>query len=67
MSAREIQGQKAIALEMMVQQAAHANADVSASPLPGDAICSSKSRRIALLHRRQKTGSTNLQIHHCFR
>ena len=45
MSAREIQGQKAIALEMMVQQAAHANADVSASPLPGDTICSTKSRR----------------------
>ncbi len=45
MSAREIQDQKAIALEMMVQQAAHANADVSASPLPGDTICSIKSRR----------------------
>jgi DNA-binding LytR/AlgR family response regulator len=45
MSARKIQGQKAIALEMMVQQAAHANADVSATPLPGDTICSVKSRR----------------------
>ena len=45
MSARETQDQKAIALEMMVQQAAHANADVSASPLPGDTICSIKSRR----------------------
>ena len=45
MSAREIQDQKAIAREMFVQQAAHANADVSASPLRGDTICSSKSRR----------------------
>jgi hypothetical protein len=31
MSAREIQDQKSIAREMFVQQAAHANADVSAS------------------------------------
>jgi DNA-binding LytR/AlgR family response regulator len=45
MRAREIQDQKAIALEMIVQQAAHANADVSASPLPGDTICSIKARR----------------------
>ena len=45
MSAREIQDEKAIALEMMVQQPAHANADVSASPLLGDTICSIKSRR----------------------
>jgi len=45
MSAREIQDQKVMALEMMVQQAADANADVSASPLPGDTICSIKSRR----------------------
>jgi hypothetical protein len=45
MSAREIQDQKAIAREMFVQQAAHANADVSASPLPGATICSTKSRR----------------------
>lgn len=45
MSAREIQDQKPIAIEMMVQQAAHANADDSASLLPGDAICSIKSRR----------------------
>jgi len=40
MSAREIQDQKAIAREMFVQQAAHANADVSASPLRGATICS---------------------------
>ena len=45
MSTREIQDQKAIAREMFVEQAAHANADVSASPLRGDTICSSKSRR----------------------
>ena len=35
MSAREIQDQKAIAHEMVVQQSAHANAEVSASPLRG--------------------------------
>jgi DNA-binding LytR/AlgR family response regulator len=45
MSAREIQDQKTIAHEMFVQQAAHANADVSASPLRGATICSTKSRR----------------------
>jgi DNA-binding LytR/AlgR family response regulator len=45
MSAREIQDQKAIAREMFVQQAAHANADVPASPLRGATICSTKSRR----------------------
>jgi hypothetical protein len=44
MSAREIQDQKASAREMFVQQAAHANADVSASPLRGATICSTKSR-----------------------
>ena len=45
MSAREFQDQKAIAREMFVPQAAHANADVSASPLRGATICSTKSRR----------------------
>ena len=45
MSARESQDQKAIAREMFVQQAAHANADVSASPLRADTICSTKTRR----------------------
>jgi DNA-binding LytR/AlgR family response regulator len=44
MSAREIQDQKAIAGELFVQQAAHANADVSASPLRGTTIYSTKSR-----------------------
>jgi DNA-binding LytR/AlgR family response regulator len=44
MSAREIQGQKASAREMFGQQA-HANAQVSASPPPGDTICSAESRR----------------------
>src|SRR5271170_5443452 len=41
MSIREIQHQKAIAREMLV----HANADVSASPLRGATICSTKSSR----------------------
>src|ERR1700733_4327348 len=45
MSVREIQDQKAIAREMFVQQAAHADADVSASPLRGATVCSPKSRR----------------------
>ena len=45
MSGPKIQDQKAIAREMFVQQAAHANANVSASPLPADTICSIKSRR----------------------
>jgi DNA-binding LytR/AlgR family response regulator len=48
MSAREIQDEKAIAREMFVQQAAHASADVSASPLRGTTICSTKSRRDTL-------------------
>ncbi|HEX3822164.1 MAG TPA: LytTR family DNA-binding domain-containing protein [Candidatus Sulfotelmatobacter sp.] len=45
MIAREIQDQKAVANEMLVLQVAHANADVSASPVRGAAICSIKSRR----------------------
>jgi DNA-binding LytR/AlgR family response regulator len=45
MSTREIQDQKAIAREMFVEQAAHAKADVSASPLRGDTICFFKGRR----------------------
>jgi DNA-binding LytR/AlgR family response regulator len=45
MSAREIRDQKAIAREMFVQQAAHADADVSASPLRGATICSTESGR----------------------
>ncbi len=45
MSASEIQNQKTIAREMVVQQPAHANADVSASLLRGVTICSTKSRR----------------------
>lgn len=45
MSAREIQDQKAIAHEMFVQQAAHASADDSASPLRGATICFPKNRR----------------------
>jgi DNA-binding LytR/AlgR family response regulator len=45
MSAREIQDEKAIAREMFVQQAAHANADVSTGSLRVATICSTKSRR----------------------
>jgi two-component system LytT family response regulator len=45
MSGPKIQDQKAIALKMFVQQAAHANPDVSANPLPEETICSIKSRR----------------------
>jgi DNA-binding LytR/AlgR family response regulator len=44
MSAREIQDRKAVAREMFAQQAAHVNAGVSATPLRGATICSSKSR-----------------------
>lgn len=45
MSASELQDQKAIGREMFVQQADHANADVSASPLRGATICSTKTSR----------------------
>jgi DNA-binding LytR/AlgR family response regulator len=44
MSAREIQGQNAIAREMFVHQDTDANADVSTRPLRRAAICSAKSR-----------------------
>jgi DNA-binding LytR/AlgR family response regulator len=44
MSAREIQDQKTGASEMFAQQAAQANADISASPLRGPTICSTKNR-----------------------
>ena len=40
MSAREIQDQKPNAREMFVQKAAHANANVPVTALPGDAITS---------------------------
>jgi DNA-binding LytR/AlgR family response regulator len=43
MSGPKIQDQKAITREMLVQQAAHAN--VPASPLPGDTMCSIESGR----------------------
>src|SRR5262249_18538084 len=49
MTGREIQDQKAIAREMLVQQAANSNEDVSASPLPGATICSSKTERDSTL------------------
>ena len=44
MSGREIQDQKAIAGEMLLQQPANDNAGVSASPLRGATICSTKGR-----------------------
>jgi DNA-binding LytR/AlgR family response regulator len=44
MTAREIQDQSTIA-RRVVQQPAYANADVSASPLRGATICSTRSRR----------------------
>jgi two-component system LytT family response regulator len=43
MSARKIEDQKAIAREMFVQQATHANGDASASPMPDGTNCFSKS------------------------
>jgi DNA-binding LytR/AlgR family response regulator len=45
MRGRQIQDQKAIVGEIFVQETAHTNANVSASPLRGDTICSTKSRR----------------------
>jgi len=45
MSVREIHDQKGIAREMFVQQAAHAHAEVSASPPQRDAICPTKNKR----------------------
>jgi DNA-binding LytR/AlgR family response regulator len=57
MSVREIQDQKAIARKMFVQQAAHANGDVSASPLPGDTICSIKNERECTLESTAEDGS----------
>jgi len=49
MSGREIQDQKAIVSEMLVPEAANANADVSASPLRGATICSTKTERDSTL------------------
>jgi DNA-binding LytR/AlgR family response regulator len=57
MTAREIQNQKTIAREIIVQQAAHANADVSASPLRGDTMCSSRSERECTLESPAEDGS----------
>ena len=45
MSGREIQVQKAIARELLVQQVAHPDADVSATTLRENAICSIESRQ----------------------
>ena len=49
MNGREIQDQKVIARKMVVQQAAHANADVSASPLRGGTIRSNLIRALQQL------------------
>jgi DNA-binding LytR/AlgR family response regulator len=56
MGGPKIQDQKAIARERFVQQAAHANGDVSASALPGDTICSIKSRRDYTLESKAEDG-----------
>jgi DNA-binding LytR/AlgR family response regulator len=56
-SAREIQNQKAVAREMIVQQAAHANGDVSASPPRRETICSTKSKRECTLESTAEDGS----------
>jgi len=45
MIAREIQDQKAVAREMFVPEAIHANAEVSTSPIRAVTICSTKRRR----------------------
>jgi len=45
MSAREIRNQKAMAPEVFVQQAAQADADISAAPLRGAALRSTRSRQ----------------------
>jgi DNA-binding LytR/AlgR family response regulator len=45
MSAREIQDQRAIARDMSCPEAAHADADVSASPVREATICSTNSER----------------------
>ena len=45
MDAREIQDEKAFARELLVQQAAHANGEVSASPPQGDTICPTNGKR----------------------
>src|SRR5215469_10961948 len=45
MNGRQIQDQKAAAREMLVQQAANGNADLSATPLRGATIFSTRSKR----------------------
>jgi two-component system LytT family response regulator len=45
MSVREIHDQKVIASGMFIQPTAHADADVSASPLGGATICSARSKQ----------------------
>ncbi len=56
MSAGKVRDQKAIAREMFVQQTAHGNAEVSASPPQGDAICSIESKRECTLESTPEDG-----------
>jgi hypothetical protein len=57
MSVREIHDQKGIAREMFVQQAAHAHAEVSASPPQRDAICPTKNTRADTFESTAEDGS----------
>src|SRR5215472_15484106 len=56
MSGRKLQDQKTSAREMFGPQVAHASADASASPLPGDTICSSRIRRHYTLESKAEGG-----------
>ena len=67
MSAREIQDQKAIAREMFVQQVLTLMRTFRLAHCRGIRFAPSRVDGTTLLNRKQKTGSTNLQIHHCFR
>jgi len=60
MSTSEIQDQKANAREMSVEQAAHAKADVSASPVRGDTNHTFKSRRHYTLESPEEDGFYDL-------
>jgi hypothetical protein len=56
MSARKIQSQKVIESELFVQQAAHPNGQVTASPPLGDTTCSIKSKREYTLESTREAG-----------
>jgi DNA-binding LytR/AlgR family response regulator len=55
MNARKIEDQSN-AREMFVPQTAHGNADVTTSPLRGDTICSTKSKRVDTLESTAENG-----------